>query len=53
VKSGLATVRGGSALDLNYAIRLPAPEQVIALVNALGQAEGVPSVEVKEREGGR
>lgn len=44
----LATVRGGAALDLTYSIRLPEPENVIALVNALSKVEGVQSVEVKE-----
>jgi hypothetical protein len=45
---GMATVRGGSALDLTYAIRLPEPDKVFALVSALGRVEGVQAVEVKE-----
>jgi hypothetical protein len=44
---GLSTARGGSALDVTYSIRLPAPEQSFALVNELSRLEGVQGVEVK------
>ncbi len=44
---GLATARGGSALDATYAVELPPSDQVYPLVNALSAIEGVQSVEVK------
>src|SRR5262249_53544496 len=47
--TALATARGGSALDVTYAVRLPGPEQVFALVNELSRLEGVQGVEMKER----
>lgn len=47
--AGLATARGGSALDLTFAVRLPGPDQVFALVNALNRVEGVQSVEVRDK----
>ena len=46
--TGLSTARGGTALDVTYAVLLPAPEEVFALVNELGSLEGVQSVELKE-----
>lgn len=45
---GLNTVRGGSAVDLTYYIRMPEPQRVFALMNALNRVEGVQAVEVKE-----
>jgi len=47
--TALATARGGSALDVTYAVRLPGPEQVFALVNELSRLEGIQGVEMKER----
>jgi hypothetical protein len=44
---GLATARGGSALDATYAAELPAPERMFVLVNALSAVKGVQEVEVK------
>jgi len=44
----MGTARGGAALDVKYAIRVPRPEQVVALVTALSQIEGILAVEVKE-----
>jgi hypothetical protein len=44
---GLATARGGSALDATYAVNVPPPEQVFVVVNALSSIEGVQEVEVK------
>jgi hypothetical protein len=46
--TGLSTARGGTALDASYAIMLPPPEKVFALVNELGRLEGVQSVELEE-----
>jgi hypothetical protein len=45
--SGVSTARGGSALDATYIIRMPAAEQLFALVNELGSVEGVQNVELK------
>jgi len=44
---GVATARGGSALDATYAVDLPPAEQVYHLVNTLSATEGVQGVEVK------
>ena len=44
---GLATARGGSALDATYAVDVPPPEQVYVVVSALSAIEGVQEVEVK------
>jgi hypothetical protein len=44
---GLATARGGSALDATYAVDLPPADQVYVLVHALSAIEGVQEVEVK------
>lgn len=44
----LGTARGGSALDATYAIVLPGPEKIFALVSALNRLEGVQSVEVRD-----
>jgi hypothetical protein len=46
--TGLSTARGGAALDVTYAIRLPPPERVFALVSELSRIDGVQGVEVKE-----
>lgn len=46
--TGLSTARGGAALDATYTITLPPPEQVFALVAALGKVEGVQNVEIKD-----
>lgn len=45
---GVSTARGGSALDVSYAIQLPAADKVFALVDDLGRIEGVQGVEVKD-----
>lgn len=45
---GVSTARGGSALDATYAVHLPGPEQVFALINELARMEGVQGVELKE-----
>jgi hypothetical protein len=45
---GLSTARGGSAFDATYAIRLPAPQKVFAMVNELSRVEGVQGVELRE-----
>jgi hypothetical protein len=44
---GLATARGGSALDATYAVSLPSPDDVYVLVKLLSAIEGVQEVEVK------
>lgn len=44
---GLATARGGSALDATYAVELPTPENTYTLVKLLSAIEGVQEVEVK------
>lgn len=44
---GLATARGGSALDATYAVPLPPPDDVYVLVKLLSAIEGVQEVEVK------
>ncbi len=46
--TSMSTARGGSALDLTYSVQLPSPDQVFALVSALGKIEGVQNIEVKE-----
>lgn len=45
--TGLSTARGGSALDVSYAIRLPPPERSFALVTELNRLDGVQGVELK------
>jgi uncharacterized membrane protein YhiD involved in acid resistance len=45
---GLSTARGGAALDVSYAVRLPAPEVAVALLSELSRIDGVQSVELKE-----
>jgi hypothetical protein len=45
---GMSTARGGSAFDATYAIPLPAPERVYAMVNELSRVEGVQGVEMRE-----
>lgn len=47
---GVATARGGSALDATYAVDLPPSEQVYRLVNALSATDGVQGVEVKSEK---
>ena len=44
---GLATARGGSALDATFAAELPEPERMFVLLNALSAVKGVQEVEVK------
>jgi uncharacterized membrane protein YhiD involved in acid resistance len=46
---GLATARGGAALDATYAVRLPSPDAAFAVVSELSRLEGVQSVELKDR----
>lgn len=48
---GLATARGGAALDVTYAIELAAADRALALVAELSRVEGVQGVELKERRG--
>jgi hypothetical protein len=45
---GLATARGGAALDVSYAIPLPPPETAVALLSELSRIDGVQGVELKE-----
>ena len=45
---GLATARGGSALDMSYLVKLPAAEAAVAVLAELSRIEGVQSVEMKE-----
>ncbi len=45
---GLETVRGGTALDIKYAIAPLSPEAALALVAELNRIEGVQGVELKE-----
>lgn len=46
---GLATARGGAALDVTYAVELLAADRALALVADLSRVEGVQGVELKER----
>src|SRR5206468_1723491 len=48
---GLGTARGGSALDVTYAVRQPGPEQVFALVNELSRREPRKYVKATLKEG--
>lgn len=45
--TGLATARGGTALDATYEIVLPPADRVFTLVDELSKIEGVQGVEVK------
>jgi enoyl reductase-like protein len=45
---GLATARGGAALDVSYAVGLPAAETAVALLSELSRIDGVQGVELKE-----
>lgn len=45
--TGMATARGGSALDATYSIQLPTPDRVFVLVNDLARLESVQGVELK------
>jgi hypothetical protein len=45
---GLSTARGGAALDVSYAVPLPAPDRAVALLSELSRIDGVQSVELKE-----
>ena len=45
---GLATARGGSALDATYAVDLPPADRVYHMVNELTRVDGVQGVELKE-----
>jgi len=46
---GVDTARGGSAFDATYAVKLPPPQDVYALVKLLSAIEGVQEVEVKSQ----
>jgi hypothetical protein len=46
--TGLATARGGAALDVTYSIHPNSPESAMALVTELTRLEGVQGVELKE-----
>lgn len=46
--TGLATARGGTALDVTYVVAMPAAQSVMQLVQDLTQVEGVLAVEIKE-----
>jgi uncharacterized membrane protein YhiD involved in acid resistance len=45
--TGLATARGGAALDATYAVDLPTAEAAVALLAELSRIEGVQGVELK------
>lgn len=45
--SGLATARGGTALDATYEIDLPPSDKLFVMVDELSKIEGVQEVEVK------
>jgi hypothetical protein len=45
--SGLATARGGTAIDATYEIELPPSERIFAMVDELAKIEGVQDVELK------
>jgi uncharacterized membrane protein YhiD involved in acid resistance len=45
---GVATARGGAALDVTYAVATLPPTESLALVGDLSRVEGVQSVEMKE-----
>jgi uncharacterized membrane protein YhiD involved in acid resistance len=45
--TGLATVRGGAALDMKYLLRALTAEEALVLVAELNRIEGVQSVELK------
>jgi hypothetical protein len=44
---GASTARGGSVVDLTYAVKLPAPVVILELVNQIRAIDGVHEVEVK------
>ncbi|MFO0865399.1 MAG: hypothetical protein U0744_12240 [Gemmataceae bacterium] len=46
--AGLATAKGGSAIDVTYAVRLPSSERIFALLTELNRTEGVQGAELKE-----
>lgn len=46
--AGLATAKGGSAIDVTYAVRLPSADRIFALLTELNRTEGVQSAELKE-----
>lgn len=45
--SGLATARGGTALDATYEIELPPADRIYAMVDALSKVDSVQDVELK------
>lgn len=45
--AGLETVRGGTALDIKFAVPPLAPDEALALVSELNRIEGVQGVELK------
>jgi hypothetical protein len=47
--TGLATARGGAALDVTYAVPLPGPDKAFVLLAELSKIEGVQGVELKDR----
>lgn len=47
---GITTARGGSAVDISYAIQLPTTDKkFFGLVEELGRIDGVQGVEIKEQ----
>ena len=46
--TGMATARGGAALDVTYSIRSAGPEVMIALVTELNRLEGMQGAEFRE-----
>jgi hypothetical protein len=46
--TGLATARGGSALDATFQIHLPPAANAFAVVNELSRIDGVQGVEIKD-----
>lgn len=45
--TGVTMARNGTALEITYAVRLPAADQVLVLVNELSHLDGVQGVELK------
>jgi hypothetical protein len=48
-QTGVATARGGAALEVTYLVYLRSPEAPMALVMELSRVEGVQNVELKEQ----
>jgi hypothetical protein len=46
--TGVTTAKGGAALDVTFAVYLPPPEQVFAVIEDLGKVDGIQSIELRE-----